>query len=325
MARLNLSHGSHEEHERVYRMVREAADAERPRGRPSSPTCRARRSASARSRTAPRMLENGDEFTITTRDVPGDATVCSTTYDGLPGDVAPGDPILIDDGRVRLEVLSVDGTDVLTRVVVAGPVSDHKGINLPGRGRLRSGHVREGRGRPALGAASQRRLRRAVVRAVGGRRRGRARDHEGGGRPPPGHREDREAAGHREHRGDRRRVRRLHGRPRRPRRGVSAGGRAVPAEAGDRGRAPAREAGDRRDADARVDDLLTAADPRRGLRRRQRGARRRRRRDALRRDERGEVPDRHGGDDGAASSSPPRTTGWPAWRPSTGSRAPAAA
>ncbi len=131
VARLNLSHGSHEEHERVYRMVREAAeqtghgvaviaDLQGPKIRLGS------------VEDGPRMLENGDEFTITTRDVPGDSTVCSTTYDGLPGDVAPGDPILIDDGRVRLEVLSVDGTDVLTRVMVAGPVSDHKGINLPG-------------------------------------------------------------------------------------------------------------------------------------------------------------------------------------------------
>jgi pyruvate kinase len=58
--------------------------------------------------------------------------VCSTTYLGLPGDVRPGDPILIDDGRVRLEVVSVDDTDVVTRVMVAGPISNNKGINLPG-------------------------------------------------------------------------------------------------------------------------------------------------------------------------------------------------
>jgi pyruvate kinase len=130
-ARLNLSHGSHDEHERVYRMVRDAAeqtghgvaviaDLQGPKIRLGS------------VEGGPCMLENGQEFTITTRDVPGDSTVCSTTYDGLPGDVAPGDPILIDDGKVRLEVLSVDGTEVLTRVMVAGPVSDHKGINLPG-------------------------------------------------------------------------------------------------------------------------------------------------------------------------------------------------
>ena len=59
-------------------------------------------------------------------------TICGTTYDGLPGDVNPGDPILIDDGKIRLKVVEVDGDDVVTEVVVGGPVSDHKGINLPG-------------------------------------------------------------------------------------------------------------------------------------------------------------------------------------------------
>ncbi len=130
-ARLNLSHGSHEEHERVYEMVRTAseetghgvaiiADLQGPKIRLGS------------VEDGPQLLEQGQEFTITTRDVPGDATLCSTTYDGLPGDVSPGDPILIDDGKVRLEVVSVEGTEVVTRVHVAGPISDHKGINLPG-------------------------------------------------------------------------------------------------------------------------------------------------------------------------------------------------
>ena len=63
---------------------------------------------------------------------PGDAIECATTYKGLPGDVDAGDPILIDDGKVRLRVDSVDGTDVLTEVVVGGKVSNNKGINLPG-------------------------------------------------------------------------------------------------------------------------------------------------------------------------------------------------
>jgi pyruvate kinase len=130
-ARLNLSHGSHDEHERVYRMVREASDAS---GKSvaiiadlQGPKIRL-----GTVENGPRVLEHGQEFTITTRPVPGDASVCSTTYEGLPGDVSPGDPILIDDGKVRLEVVSVEGTDVITRVRVAGPISDNKGINLPG-------------------------------------------------------------------------------------------------------------------------------------------------------------------------------------------------
>jgi pyruvate kinase len=65
-------------------------------------------------------------------DVSGDVNRCSTTFKGLPGDVAPGDLILIDDGRLMLEATEVTGTDVVTRVVVGGPVSNNKGINLPG-------------------------------------------------------------------------------------------------------------------------------------------------------------------------------------------------
>ncbi|MGA9747673.1 MAG: pyruvate kinase [Nocardioides sp.] len=131
VARMNMSHGSHADHELVYAMVRQAsdqsghaigifADLQGPKirlGKVAAGPCR---------------LQTGAEFTITTREVPGDATLCSTTYSGLPGDVATGDQILIDDGKVRLEVTSVDDTDVHTTVVVPGPISDNKGINLPG-------------------------------------------------------------------------------------------------------------------------------------------------------------------------------------------------
>ncbi len=131
VARLNLSHGSYEDHEKIYRMVRQASDES---GHAigifadlQGPKIRLGKVAGG-----PVQLRDGDSFTITTREVPGDAEICSTTYAGLPGDVEVGDPILIDDGKVRLEVTAVDETDVQTRVVVAGPVSNHKGINLPG-------------------------------------------------------------------------------------------------------------------------------------------------------------------------------------------------
>src|SRR5699024_8225400 len=80
----------------------------------------------------PHELAYGDTFTITTRDVSGTAEICSTTYEGLPGDVSAGDKVLIDDGRVMLEATEVSDTDVVCRVVVAGPVSNSKAINLPG-------------------------------------------------------------------------------------------------------------------------------------------------------------------------------------------------
>jgi pyruvate kinase len=131
VARLNLSHGDHDTHTRTLALVRQAAlDAGRGVGVLADlqgPKIRLGTFASG-----PVLLSAGDEFTITTREVPGTAQLASTTYAGLAGDVRPGDAILIDDGRITLEVISVSGQDVLTRVVEGGRVSDHKGINLPG-------------------------------------------------------------------------------------------------------------------------------------------------------------------------------------------------
>jgi pyruvate kinase len=131
VARMNLSHGSHAEHEQVYRMVRQASD-ETGHGVGIIADLQGPKIRLGKVEGGPHLLAEGEEFTITTRTVPGDSTVCSTTYAGLPGDVEKGDPILIDDGRVRVEVLEVDGTDVRTRVRVAGPISSNKGLNLPG-------------------------------------------------------------------------------------------------------------------------------------------------------------------------------------------------
>ena len=132
VARLNMSHGAQEDHAERYRMVRAASEAT---GKAvgifadlQGPKIRLETFAEGKVR-----LEKGQRWVITTRDVAGDATICGTTYKGLPGDVKVGDPILIDDGKVRLQVTGVeDGTDVITEVVVAGPVSNNKGINLPG-------------------------------------------------------------------------------------------------------------------------------------------------------------------------------------------------
>ena len=131
VARLNLSHGTYADHSAVYDSVRRASDAS---GRAigilvdlQGPKIRLGRFASG-----PVLLSVGDTFTVTTDDVPGDAACVSTTYSGLPGDVKAGDTILIDDGRVALEVTDVDGPRVVTRVVEGGRVSDNKGLNLPG-------------------------------------------------------------------------------------------------------------------------------------------------------------------------------------------------
>lgn len=131
VARLNMSHGSHADHAESYRLVREAADAS---GHGvgifadlQGPKIRLETFAEGSAH-----LTRGQAWTITTRDVPGDGQVCGTTYKGLPGDVAVGDPILIDDGKVRLRVTGVTDTDVSTEVLTGGRVSNNKGINLPG-------------------------------------------------------------------------------------------------------------------------------------------------------------------------------------------------
>lgn len=131
VARLNMSHGAHTDHAEVYRLVREASDAS-GHGVAILADLQGPKIRLERFADGPVMLRRSQRWTITTRDVDGNAEVCGTTYKGLPGDVGPGDPILIDDGKVRLRVVSVTDTDVETEVLVGGQVSNNKGINLPG-------------------------------------------------------------------------------------------------------------------------------------------------------------------------------------------------
>src|SRR5690242_2333853 len=131
VARLNMSHGDHDAHRAAYEAVRAASDAS---GRSvgvlvdlQGPKIRLGRFAAG-----PVTLAEGQEFTITGEDVPGDQGEVSVSYRGLAGDVRPGAQLLVDDGRVVLEVAAVQGSRVRTRVLVGGLVSDHKGLNLPG-------------------------------------------------------------------------------------------------------------------------------------------------------------------------------------------------
>ena len=131
MARLNLSHGSYEEHQARLDSVRDAAKAA---GRPvailvdlQGPKIRL-----ARFKAGPHDLARGDIFTITVDEVEGTKERVGTTYKGLPGDCKAGDRILIDDGKVTVEVVEVKGNDVVTKVIEPGAVSNNKGINLPG-------------------------------------------------------------------------------------------------------------------------------------------------------------------------------------------------
>ncbi len=131
VARLNLSHGSYEDHEAVYKMIREASD-ESGAAVGVLVDLQGPKIRLARFTDGPVVVSAGATFTITTRSVPGTSELCGTTYLGLPGDVTVGDSILIDDGRVVLQAVEVTETDVITQVVVGGPLSNNKGINLPG-------------------------------------------------------------------------------------------------------------------------------------------------------------------------------------------------
>jgi len=131
MARLNLSHGSYEEHQIRFDQVRAAA---KEAGRPvailvdlQGPKIRL-----ARFIDGPHELVRGDIFTITTDEVDGTKDRVGTTYKGLPGDCKAGDHILIDDGKVTVQVVEVKGSDVITKVIEPGAVGNNKGINLPG-------------------------------------------------------------------------------------------------------------------------------------------------------------------------------------------------
>ena len=131
VARLNLSHGTHEDHHAVYHRVR-AGSGETGRSVGVLADLQGPKIRLGTFPGGPVVLQAGEQFTITTDDVPGSLHEASTTYQGLPGDVRPGDRILIDDGNVQLDVLGVTGNRVLTRVLVGGKISNHKGINLPG-------------------------------------------------------------------------------------------------------------------------------------------------------------------------------------------------
>src|SRR3954454_12149173 len=131
VARLNFSHGKHADHERSYRLVREATDKV---GRAvavladlQGPKIRLGTFADG-----PVMWETGSRVCITVEDGEGTAERVSTTYKDLANDARVGDRLLIDDGKLALTVVDVQGPDVFCLVLEGGPVSNNKGLSLPG-------------------------------------------------------------------------------------------------------------------------------------------------------------------------------------------------
>jgi pyruvate kinase len=132
VARLNFSHGSHEDRVRMVANLRRAsAKYEKPIGVLADlqgPKIRTGKLVGGK----PIRLRFGQRFTITTRNIPGTEEGVSTTFRALPVSVHKGDRILLSDGDIALRVLSSHGQDVITQVENPGDLGEHKGINLPG-------------------------------------------------------------------------------------------------------------------------------------------------------------------------------------------------
>lgn len=132
VCRLNFSHGTHEEHQiRIDRIKKIRQELNLPIAimlDTKGPEIRLKNFG-----VNSVMLSKGQQFTLTTRDILGDETICSVTYTNLAKEVKPNDRILIDDGLIELRVEKIaDGTDIVCTVMSDGPVSNHKGINIPG-------------------------------------------------------------------------------------------------------------------------------------------------------------------------------------------------
>ncbi len=127
--RLNFSHGTHADHQKVIDAVREINQEENTNVALlldlQGPKIRIQEMA------PDVVLAQGDTFTVTTTQLVGNKDIASTSYTNLPNDVKPGDMILIDDGKIELKVKEVKNIEVITEVVYGGPLKSRKGINLP--------------------------------------------------------------------------------------------------------------------------------------------------------------------------------------------------
>ena len=131
VARFNFSHGSHEEHlgrleklksirEELGKPVAALLDTKGPEIRLKD------------FKNGTEMLEAGQMFTLTTREVEGTKEICSITYKDLPQDVQPGGTIMLDDGLIKLQIQTVNDTDIVCKVLNSGKIKNKKGVNVPG-------------------------------------------------------------------------------------------------------------------------------------------------------------------------------------------------
>lgn len=130
VARINLSHGTHENHEKTiknFKRVRDSLDL------PAAvlfdtkgPEIRIGKFENHKE-----LLKNGDKFTLTTKEINGTSEIVSISYKDLPSQLKKGDTILVDDGQIELETIDITNTDIVCKVISGGEVSDRKGVNIP--------------------------------------------------------------------------------------------------------------------------------------------------------------------------------------------------
>ena len=132
VARLNFSHGTHEEHQKKIDMIKAVREE---LGLPiaimldtKGPEYRIRTFEKGKV-----VLKDGDDFTFTTRDIVGDEHIVSVSYKGLAEDLAPGDRVLVNNGLVIFEVKEIAGTDIRCKVLTGGVLSDRKSMSFPGK------------------------------------------------------------------------------------------------------------------------------------------------------------------------------------------------
>ena len=131
VARFNFSHGSHEEHKGRLDLLKSLREE---LGKPvaalldtKGPEIRLKD-----FKNGVEMLEAGQTFTLTTREVEGTKEICSITYKDLPQDVQPGGTIMLDDGLIKLQIQTVNDTDIVCTVLNNGKIKNKKGVNVPG-------------------------------------------------------------------------------------------------------------------------------------------------------------------------------------------------
>ena len=132
VARLNFSHGTHDEHKKTIEMIKKVReelnlpiaimlDTKGPEYRIKT------------FENGKVFIPDGADFTFTARDVQGNENIVSVSYKGLPSDLSVGDKILVNNGLVSFEVVAIDGTEIKCRTLIGGELSNRKSMSFPGK------------------------------------------------------------------------------------------------------------------------------------------------------------------------------------------------